>query len=154
MDDPKPKLTPAQRSQWNQFIDFVEMQKMAGNPALDQRNKNVGLMLLNKFNMANPKMQITPDIIPVVQQEIQDYRNAALQKIKAGQAAYDGKEEDFMPNLSVVDGWPGTKTLSTRFPGATLTVATPTGTTTKSYGQDTESYDRDMARNKPQKPIK
>lgn len=149
-DDPKPKLTPDQKNRWNRFVDYVATQKMAGHPSLDQRNKQVGMKLLQSFNMANPDAALPVDVVPIVQQELNDYRNESLQKIKTGKAVFDGKEEDFMPGLSQVDGWPGTKTLSSRFPVATATSTNQTGTKVKDYGTDTEKYDRErgLAKNK------
>lgn len=156
MDDPKPqqppKLTPAQKEAWNRFIDFVATQKMAGHPSLDQRNKNVGMGLLQAFNLKNPDYALPLEIVPVVQKELNDYRNEALAKWKAGKAIIEGveKEEDFMPGLSQVDGWPGTKTLSSKFPGATLTRTTSEGTEVKKFGTDHEAYNKalGMAKNK------
>jgi hypothetical protein len=101
------------------------------------------MKLLQGFNLSNPDSALPMDIVPMVQSELQDYRNESLQKIKAGKAVFDGKEEEFMSNLSPVDGWPGTKTLSAKFPVATATKTTPVGTTVKDYGTDTEKFDRE-----------
>lgn len=130
-DDPKPKLTPKEKENWNKFIDFVSMQKMGNNPILNQRNKQVGMGLIQKFNYSNPDVALSPDIVPRVQQEIQDYRNNLIQQWKAGklQPSTPIKDEsEIMPDVSPVDGWPGTKTLSYKFPTATVTV---NGDTTK-----------------------
>lgn len=147
-----PKLTPKQKEAWNKFIDFVATQKMTGHPSLDQRNKNVGMGLLQTFNLKNPDSALPLEIVPIVQRELNDYRNEALAKWKSGKAVIEGvkTDEDFMPNLSAVDGWPGTKTLSSKFPGATLTVKTDKGTEVKQFGQDHESYNKaiGMAKNK------
>lgn len=152
MTQQPPGLTPAQKASWNKFIDFVAMQKMANNPILDQRNKQVGMSLLQKYNYTNPNDVLPTDIVPKVQQELQDYRTDLVNKWKSGKAVIDGakKEEEVMPNLSVVDGWPGTKTLSSKFPNATMTTTTPKGTTIKDYGTDIEAYnkDRGLANNK------
>jgi len=133
-----PDLTAAQKANWNKFIDFVANQKMAGNPTLDQRNKQVGMGLLQKFNYANPQQALPLTIVPQVQQSLQSYRNELVNNWKAGKAHVDGvkTEDDIMPNLSQTDGWPGTKTLSSRFPVASMTTTTPTGTTTKNLGTD------------------
>lgn len=141
---PPKSLSPAEKENWNKFINFVATQKMAGNPVLDQRNKQVGMSLLQKFNYANPNSALDTNIVPRVQQELQNYRQGLIQQWKAGKIQSDAKSEDeIMPGISPVDGWPGTKTLSSKFPSAQVTVTTPTGTTTKDYGLNTDQYDKD-----------
>jgi hypothetical protein len=137
-----PDLTPAQKANWNKFIDFVATQKMTGNPMLDQRNKQVGMGLLQKFNIANPQQALPMNIVPQVQQSLQNYRTDLVNHWKTGGAQIDGikNEADIMPNISVVDGWPGTKTLSSKFPIATQTITTPTSTTTKNLGTDFTAF--------------
>jgi hypothetical protein len=140
-----PDLTPDLKNRWNKFIDFVANQKMAGNPTLDQRNKQVGMGLLQKFNFANPKQALPMNIVPQVQAELNAYRTNLVNNWKAGKAQIDGvkTENDIMPNLSQTDGWPGTKTLASKFPVASMTTTTPTSTATKSYGTDLDAYDKD-----------
>ena len=145
--DPKDApLTPELKNRWNKFIDFVKVNNMTNNPILDQRNKQVGMSLLQKFNFANPKDALPTDVVPKVQSALQDYRTNLVNQWKAGKTApIDGvkTEDDIMPSLSKVDGWPGTKTLSSRFPTASMTITTPTGTQVKDYGTNTDQYDKD-----------
>lgn len=132
------------KNKWNKFLDFVEANKMKGSPLLDQRNKSVGMTLLQKFNMNNPKDALPLDIIPKVQQSLQDYRNNLVNQWKAGKMQADIKSPDeIMSGISPVDGWPGTKTLSSRFPTASVTIVTPDSTTKKNYGTDTQKFDTD-----------
>lgn len=140
MEDPKPKLTPQQKDNWNKFIDFVALQKMTGNPILDQRNKQVGMSLLQKFNMSNPSNALPVDIVPTVQQNLQDYRNDIINQWKAKKIVADDvkSEDEIMPGISAVDGWPGTKTLATKFPKASVT----TNGNKKDYGTDTDAYEK------------
>ncbi len=140
-----PPLTPQQRAAWNQFIDYVAAQKMAGHPSLDQRNMQVGMDLLGKFNKAYPNQALPPEIVPQVQQEMNDYRTAMLERIKSGKAQFNGKPEEFMPNLSATDGWPGTKTLSSKFPAWIESRTTPKGTTTVDSGPSYGDYDKGLA---------
>lgn len=140
-EDPKPrKLTTDEKNRWNKFIDFVALQKMANNPILDQRNKQVGMSLLQKFNMAHPDSALSTDIIPIVQQSLQDYRNDLINQWKAKKVVGEDikTEADIMPNISPVDGWPGSKTLSHKFPTAT---AEDNGKVIN-YGTDTEAFDK------------
>ncbi len=118
---------------------------MAGHPSLDQRNMQVGMGLLGQFNKAYPNQALPPEIIPQVQQDLQDYRTEMLGRIKAGKAQFEGKPEDFMGGISPVDGWPGTKTLSTKFPAWIDTQTTPSGTTTINNGPNYGAYDKGLA---------
>ncbi len=139
-------LTPEEKNKWNKFISFVEANKMTNNPTLDQRNKSVGMGLLQKFNIANPKDALPLDIVPRVQSDLQDYRSNLVNQWKAGKIAPDTSiksEADIMPQISPVDGWPGTKTLSSKFPTATVTVTTPVSKTVRDYGTDVSQYDKD-----------
>jgi hypothetical protein len=47
-------LNPADKAKWNKFVDYVAANKMTGSPLLDQRNKQVGMKLLQSFNFSNP----------------------------------------------------------------------------------------------------
>ncbi len=144
---PTPKktqaLTPEQRQRWNDFTDFVEKQNMKGNPQLDQRNKQIGMGLLQKFNMAYPDKALPVTIIPQVQQELQDHRTKMVTAYRAGQQfTPDVKsEDDIMKNISLVDGWPGTKTLASKFPIAIAHRTDEKGTTTKNYGTDLAAFE-------------
>jgi len=143
-EKPKP-LTAQDKAKWNKFIGFVEANNMKNNPVLDQRNKQVGMSLLQKFNLANPKDALPTDIVPRVQQELQDYRTNLVNQWKAGRIApIEGvkTEGDLMSGISKVDGWPGTKTLSSRFPTAQITIVTPEGKQVKDYGTDIGAYDK------------
>jgi len=151
MEDPqpKPKLTPQQKDNWNKLIDFVALQKMANHPSLDQRNKQVGMSLIQKFNFANPKNAIEPSMIPDVQQELQDYRSGLVNDYKAGKAHIGDIKSDaeIMPGLSIVDSWPGTKTLSSKFPTASFTTIKDGKAVKQSFGTDIAAYDK-IASNK------
>lgn len=144
MDQQDPPLTPEVKKRWNKFIDFVAMQNMANNPILDQRNKQVGMSLLQKYNYANPNDVLPTDIVPKVQQELQDYRSDLVNQWKAGKIKSDGvkSEDDIMAGLSPVDGWPGSKTLSHKFPIAKATIVENGKPTVKDYGTDTQSFDK------------
>lgn len=140
---PPADLSAADKTKWNLFIDFVAANKMNGAPVLDQRNKQVGMSLLQQFNMANPKNALPTNIIPQVQQSLQNYRNSQIPLIKSGQVKIDGvtdPDKQYMAGISAVDGWPGTKTLSSRFPVAKEVLTTPTATTVKDFGTDLASY--------------
>ena len=115
-------LTPQQKMQWNGFIDFLDKQGVKGHPDLDAKDKNLGQYYFQKYQSQNPNLGITYQDVPRVQQGLQDYRNQVLQQWKAGKADLGGlkDESNFMPGISKVDGWMGSKTSTYKFPQAIL----------------------------------
>lgn len=139
-DIPSTKLTPQEKENWNKFIQFVADQKMTGHPDLDRRDKSVGMGLLQHFNQVYPNAKLDPAIIPRVQKELQDYRTNLIGQWKGGKIQTDAKDEsEIMPNLSPIDGWPGTRTLSHRFPVAT---ATNSDKSVTNFGTNTDAFDK------------
>lgn len=134
-------LTSVQKEHWNKFVDFLEKSGYKGNAELDNRDKTLGQDLLAKFNKQYPESQLSYQDVPLVQTELQNYRQQLVNKWKAGQASGDGikDESEIMPGLSPVDGWLGSKTSSHRFPVATLT---QTDGTKKDFGVNTDQYDK------------
>jgi len=109
-------IDPTSRQQWNGFVDFVAAKGLKGSPKLDQRDTNLSKKLFEEYSKQN-KLQLNYDeFIPKVQQDISNYRTKALEQIKSGKAVFNGAEEDFMPGLSNVDGWAGSRTTSYKFP--------------------------------------
>lgn len=134
-------LTPVQKEHWNKFIDYLDKSGYKGNAELDNRDKKLGQDLLDKFNKQYPESQITYQDVPVVQQELQNYRQQLINKWKSGQASADGIKDasEIMPGISQVDGWLGSKTSSYKFPVATLT---QTDGTKKDFGVNVDQYDK------------
>lgn len=154
MDDPKDKkaavtpLTPVQKQQWNLFQDYMQKNGLAGNPALDDRNKGLGQYYFQQFAAHTPGFSLTYQDVPRVQQELQDYRANLVNQYKAGKIAPSDdikSEADIMGNLSPVDSWLGSKTSSSRFPVAT---ATNSQGQTTNYGTDVSAFDQARGLNK------
>lgn len=144
-EDPTPKkpLTPADKANWNKFIDFVKMQNMAGNPQLDQRNKQLGMALLQKYNYSNPQQALPMDVVPRVQQDLQDQRAQLVSQFRSGKGNFtpDVKsEDDIMSGISPVDGWPGSKTLAHKFPVAQAVTVDNGKKTVQDFGTDMQAY--------------
>lgn len=126
-EDPIPKkLTTTQMQHWNEFVQFVESKGYKGSTDFDKRDTNLGKNALEAYKRINPDFSISYNDIPSVQQGIADTRNFAIDKLKGGKAKLaDGLDagkdyEKFMPNISKVDGWLGSKTSSHTFPKAYL----------------------------------
>lgn len=112
-----PPLSPKFRSEWNGFSSWMKTNGHANDPNLDVRTKNTGVGLMNQYIATNHTTQLSPDSISRAQQEMQDYKNTTWNKIAAGKIQSDAKSyEQYMPNISPVDGWLGTKTANEQFP--------------------------------------
>lgn len=146
-NDPPKGLSNQQKSTWNKFIDFVGSEGKTNDPSLNMRDKSVGLDLLKKFNAANPKEALSPDIISQVQQEIQNHRQEVInawKKDPSVMATPVKSEAEIMPNISKVDGWPGTATLSHKFPVAKANL----NGQNKDYGVDYDAYNKAIGNKK------
>lgn len=147
---PSEKTLPIEKKQaWNTFVDYLDQLGYKGNAALDNRNTNLGQQLMAKFNADHPNMPLSYADVPVVQSELQNYRQSLVNKWQGGQASADGVKsaDDIMPGLSKVDGWLGSKTSSYKFPTASITNQT-TGQK-QQFGLNTDLYDKAMqAKNK------
>jgi len=66
----------------------------------------------------NPNTPITREIIPTIQKEFSKYRDWSLEEVKAGRSALSEgvTPENYMRALSIVDGIPGQRTTSFKFP--------------------------------------
>jgi len=134
--NPVPPLTPIQRQDWNSFIDFTEKEGYKGNPILDDKDKKLGMYLMQKYKSLNPKSTITYADVPRVQSELQQVKTNAIQEYRKNPSEFNGvkSEDEILPSISKVDGWLGSKTSSNKFPVATLIKNTPGKSDTTYYG--------------------
>lgn len=150
---PPKGLSPDDKNRWNKFVEYVAKQGQANNPQLDQRNKQLGMSLLQRFNYANPQDALPMDIVKNVQQEIHNYRTDLVNKWKKDPTVINEPikdESEIMSKISPVDGWPGTLTLSHKFPVGTLTEVKDGKKTVQNFGTDLSKYDAVVASKKPQ----
>lgn len=106
------------RQSWNNFINFLRQKGVAGDPSLDKGG--LGPALLNQYVRQNPDSYLKENMVPAIQKDFQNLRDYSLQQVKAGKAAFaDGvNEQNFMANLSDVDGYPGQNTTQHIYPQA------------------------------------
>jgi len=144
-----PQLTPVQKQQWNQFIDYLDKTGYKGNTMLDDRDKNLGQFLFDKYRHETPGVTITYQDVPRIQQAMIDNRKEAVNLYKTGKAQFDVNDEsEIMPNLSAVDGWLGSKTSSHKFPVAMATINNKGKVTTTNYGTDMDKYNKEHGKTK------
>ncbi len=111
-EDPQ-GLTPQQRKEWNAYVDFVEKKGYKGSPLLDKKETGLATGLFNQFKKENPSVTLSLDHVKSVQSEMQNLANAARDfEIRRG----NPNAKNIMQGTSPVDGWPGSKTTSFRFP--------------------------------------
>lgn len=72
--DYKP-LDPKQRKDWNDFLDSMQRDGVAGSKDLDRTDKNTGADYIEKYRKENPGTSVTPDMIPHIQYEHQQLRS-------------------------------------------------------------------------------
>lgn len=142
---PAPKgyktLTIDQRNQWNNFLDYLGKQGLAGNPSMDLRDKSIGLAQLKAYQKANPSFGITADMIPYIQYEHQLLRKGSSfptlsdEQLKAVQARLSEKYKS-MP-ISDTDGWLGSLTSKQYYPKGSYGANTGEQ---KDFGTDIEGY--------------
>lgn len=131
-------ISAQDKKYWNGFVDFVKEQGYSGNPDLNSKEKNLSRNLWNEYGKTKGYTKEYDKFIPLIQTEIQNFRQSALNDMKAGNAVLKGYTKDqlksskfdwdnkWMPNLSEVDGWAGTRTTSFKFPAGKSLVHTPT----------------------------
>lgn len=117
----KVSITNQHRTDWNSYVDWLEKKKLKGAPQLDKNN--YGFTILDEYRKENPNTTISKDLITPIQEEFSNYRNWSLEQIKQkkAQLAPGTTPENYMRALSVVDGIPGQRTTSFKFPEAYLT---------------------------------
>ena len=111
-EDP-PQLTPQQRKEWNQYVDWLEKKGYKGSEKLDKKDTGFATTLLNQFKKENPTVTISIDHVKSVQSEMQALADT-VRSFEARRGNPNAK--NIMAGTSAVDGWPGSKTTSFKFP--------------------------------------
>lgn len=116
--DEVPKdLTPRQRSEWNAYVDWLDTKGYKGSPLLDKKATGLASGLFEQFKKENPDVTLTYENISQVQTEMQKLR----ENVQAFEKRRGAKDADtLMSGISQVDGWPGSKTTSFKFPSMTI----------------------------------
>jgi hypothetical protein len=138
-------LQPKEREQWNNFLDFLNKQGVAGSPELDKRDQSLGLSYMDKYRKMNPDFKLQPSDVERIQYEQQLLRkgdsfptmtpnefNTIKTHLMNTNQKYLG-----MP-LSEPDNWLGSLTSKEYYPQASIVGSG----LNKSFGTDLESYAR------------
>jgi len=111
-DEPQ-QLTPQQRKEWNAYVDYLEKKGYKGSPLLDKKDTGLATSLFNQFKKENPSVTLSLDHVKAVQSEMENLATAA-RNFEARRNNPNAK--NIMAGTSPVDGWPGSKTTSFKFP--------------------------------------
>lgn len=104
------------RTEWNKYVDWLGKKGMKGSAELDK--DDLGGKMIDAYKKENPSTVISREIIPTIQKEFSKYRDWSLNEIKENRGAFakGTTKDNFMSNLSKVDGYAGSKTTSFSFP--------------------------------------
>ena len=112
--------TPQQRSNWNQFLDYLEKKGVGGSKDLDARDKSLGKKLLDEYNKANPDKAVSEEFIPIAQHESYLIRKkgqfAGMDEKQAKYAFHNLPEKFRNKEISPVDSWLGSVTSRQYYP--------------------------------------
>jgi len=130
------KSTKEDRAYWNGFVTYIESKGLKGSKTLDCRQRNLAAKLFADYNKLNNKSIKYSSFVTLVQRDIIEYRKQALEQIRQSREKhqqnpqyrllFDGSDDQFMPGLSVVDGFAGVLTTSWRFPNENVIGANAT----------------------------
>ena len=116
-EDPEEKpIDNRVRTDWNKYVDWLVAKGLKGHPSLDKND--LGNKMIDAYKKENPDTVLSREVVIPLQKEFQKYRQYSLDEIKAGRGKFsDGADENnFMRALSIVDGVPGQRTTSFKFP--------------------------------------
>ena len=112
-------LSSQQRSDWNGFVRYLNRDlKVGGDKSLDDKTKNTGLNYLKQYAKANPNFSITPDMVPYVQYEFQQLKNANSLPDQTIEGSVKTLVSDYFKDRDVsgTDGWIGSLTSRQGYP--------------------------------------
>ncbi len=115
-EDPPAPLTQQQRQEWNDYVSWLEKKGYKGSPLLDKKDTGLATGLFNQFKKERPNISLSLDHVKSVQSEMENLANA-VRGFEARRGNPNAK--NIMQGTSKVDGWPGSKTTSFKFPGMT-----------------------------------
>ena len=118
---PGPETTPVKvdntlRSAWNDYVDWLDKKGLKGHPSLD--HDNLSFKMIEEYRKENPDTPLTKDKIIPIQKEFTNYRNYALKQVDEGKVALapGTTKENFLKALTAIDGVPGQRSTSFKFP--------------------------------------
>lgn len=112
----EPEIDNTIREGWNKYLDWLEAKGMRGKPELDKND--LGGKMIDAYRKENPDTPISREMVIPIQKEFGKYRDWSLGEVKAGRSMLSEgvTPENYMRALSIVDGFPGQRTTTFKFP--------------------------------------
>ena len=140
-------LSASQRRDWNDMLDSMQKDGLAGSKDLDQPDKNVGKSYIEKYRKEHPNTSITEDLVPSIQYEQQAFRTGesfpGLSKEQLG-VLRKQVNPDYLKRQTADPGTPFNSVLSREYYPSFKKGD-------KSYGTDMDGYLKDFS-TPPAKP--
>ena len=116
----EPKVTNKTRSDWNDYINFLDKKGLKGSPTLD--HNDLGGKMIDQYRKENPGTSISRDMVIPIQKDFSNYRDWSIKQIQAGKGGFapGTNKDNFLKSLSVVDGLAGQRTTSFAYPSSYL----------------------------------
>lgn len=133
--------TPKERRDWNDMLDAMQKDGVAGGKELDQTDKNVGSSYIEKYRKDHPDTSITAERIPHIQYEQQQLRTGeSFAGMSPEQTRVMRKQLDpgYLKRQSADPGTPFNSGMSRSY-------YPEFKKGDKNYGTDAESYMKDFA---------
>ncbi len=108
------------RLEWNKYIDWLASKGLRGDESLDHGGK--GVEMVKQYMAEHPGTILSPEVIDDIQEEFAKYKDWSLKEIDAGRANFapGTSKENYMRALSIIDGIPGQRTTTFKFPESYL----------------------------------
>ena len=128
-DPVKKEIGNQEMQDWNNYTSWLEKKGLKGSPALDK--SDLGGKMIDLYRKENPDTTVSREIVPAIQQGFSKYRDNAINDLRTHKAQMnddpkdpnkgrwvDPKEnlDNFMKDLSIVDGIAGSLTTRHKFP--------------------------------------
>lgn len=112
---------------WNDWIVWLDKKGLKGNKSLD--TGDMGNKMIDEYRKENPNTSLTRDMVIPIQKAFKQYRDFSINELRNKKAMLvdaknpngrfvspDENLDSYMKDLSIVDGLPGSKTSSHKFP--------------------------------------
>ena len=128
-DDPKKsaEVSSKLRQDYNDYLGWLDKKGLKGHPSLDKND--LGGQMIDQYQKETPNTSVNRAAIVPIQQELSKYRDYSINQLRTGKAQLSDDKtpqgrfvkpnenlDNYMKNLSQVDGIAGQKTTSTAFP--------------------------------------
>jgi hypothetical protein len=107
------EISPKERADWNNFIDFVESKGLKGSEKLDKGSDALARNLFDEYKKLHPNTTIDYGSVASFQYEMQKLKEQAQ---GFAERRNDPNAKKIMSFVSKVDGWFGSKTSQSKFP--------------------------------------